>query len=263
MRKLILIFTLSFLPLFAVSAERPDLKKFFDSYDVKGSFIMYDLNKNSTIVYNPERCKKQLTPASTFKIFNSLVALETGAVKSEHDTLRWDGVKRPMPEWNRDHDMRSAFKYSVVWFYQEIARRIGEQKMQHFIDTIKYGNRNISGGIDKFWLTGGLRISQQDQIDLLLKLYRNQLPFSVHTMETVKNIMIMEDTPGYTLRAKTGWGEQDGKSIAWYVGYVERGKEVYFFATNFETKKEMTDKLKRARIDITKKILSEVVSMEY
>ena len=126
-----LVIWLGSLQFSATPAERPDLKKFFDSYNVTGSFILFDLNKNSTTVYNPNRCKKQFTPASTFKIFNSLVALEMGVIKNEHDTIRWDGVTRTNLDWNRDHDMQSAFKYSVVWYYQELARRIGEQRGKH------------------------------------------------------------------------------------------------------------------------------------
>ena len=242
----------------SVAADRPEFKQYFDKYRVEGSFVLYDLKKNSAYDYNLKRCNKAFTPASTFKIFNSLVAIETGAIGGAHDTIRWDGVGRQVPDWNRDHDLQSAFKFSVVWYYQELARRIGAERMRHYIDTVGYGNRDISGAIDGFWLDGKLRISQMEQIDLLVKLYQNRLPFSPRTMNIVKNIMIMEDTLGYRLRAKTGWGSQDGKSIAWYVGYIERGDNVYFFATNFETKKQMTDALRNARIEITKKILKDL-----
>jgi len=38
--------------------------------------------------------------------------------------------------------------------------------------------------------------------------------------------MLVDQTSAYRLRAKTGWKGLDG----WYVGYVEAGDEVWFFA---------------------------------
>ncbi len=78
-------------------------------------------------------------------------------------------------KWNEDLDMVSAFKYSAVWFYQELARRIGEAQMQHYVTLNHYGNENISGGIDRFWLDGEVRISADEQIELLKKLYLRQV----------------------------------------------------------------------------------------
>ena len=131
--------------------ERSDLKKYFDEYGHEGCFVMFDLQKDSYIKYNSKRCGDRFIPASTFKIFNSLVGLETGAVNDENEMMKWDGEKRIYNMWNQDHNMTSAFKYSAVWFYQELARRIGEEKMQKHISANHYGNEDISGGIDKFW----------------------------------------------------------------------------------------------------------------
>ncbi len=245
----------------AVSQSTHDFSKYYDEYGVKGSFLLYDLNKDEYIYYDSARCNTQFIPASTFKIFNSLVSLETGAVADENEIIKWDGIERSIKEWNRDHNMHSAVKYSVVWFYQELARRVGEQLMQHYIDTVGYGNRDISGGIDRFWLDGDLRISQFEQIELLIKLYNNTLPFSERSMNIVKDIILNEDTPGYKLRAKTGWGMRSEINIGWWVGWVEftNGEEnnVYFFANNIESK-EPTDNFIKGRIEITRKILKEL-----
>ncbi|MGE3802897.1 MAG: class D beta-lactamase [Candidatus Kapaibacterium sp.] len=206
--------------------------KFFADANVEGTFLLYNPQENQYLVWNPERARTPYLPASTFKIFNSLVALETGVIKDENDTISWDGVKRQIPDWNRTHDLRSAIAYSVVWYYQELARRIGEERMQHYIDTANYGNRDISGGIDRFWLDGGLRITPQQQIDFLVRLHNNTLPFSQRTMNIVKDIMILKETPDYVYRGKTGWVLRDTTSVGWFVGYLQRGEKVWFFATN-------------------------------
>jgi len=215
---------------------RTDLKKYFDEYGHNGCFVLYDLKNDAYTKYNPERCAERFIPASTFKIFNSLVGLETGAVKDEFEVFKWDSVKRFYDMWNQDLDMVKAFKYSGVWYYQELARRIGEEKMQRYISLNHYGNEDISGGIDRFWLDGGIRISADEQIEMLKKLYYNKLEFSQRSMDIVKRIMIYEQTDVYTIRAKTGWAIRVEDQVGWFVGYVEKGSEVYFFATNLETK---------------------------
>jgi beta-lactamase class D len=238
-------------------SQAPDYFKYFDQYNVTGSFVMYNMNDSSYFEIDQARCNKRFTPASTFKIFNSLVGLETGVIADENFVLEWDSVKRNVPEWNKSQDMKTAFKNSTVWYYQELARRVGETKMKYYIKLAQYGNMDISGGIDQFWLTGNLRISQEEQIELLKKLYTDSLPFSKHSQEIVKKIMLREDTLGYKLRAKTGWGVQDSTDIGWYVGWVEKDKNVYFFATNIESKNP-GNSFPAARIEITKDILREL-----
>lgn len=240
----------------SVWLERPDFGKYFQQANVKGTFILYDLKKDQYLVYNSKRANTRFIPASTFKIFNSLVALETGSVKDENEVIKWDGVKREFPQWNRDQTMRTAIKDSVVWFYQELARRIGQERMQHYINLAGYGNRDISGGIDQFWLQGGLRISPKEQIDLLVKLQGNELAFSQRTMNIVKDILINEKTNNYVLRGKTGWASKFTPQVGWYVGYLQRGDNVpYFFAINMDITKPEDIK---ARIAITKSILQDM-----
>ena len=158
--------------------------------------------------------------------------------------------------WNQDLDMVKAFKYSGVWYYQELARRVGEEKMQRYISLNHYGNENISGGIDRFWLDGGIRISADEQIDMLKKLYHNKLEFSQRSMDIVKRLMIYEQTNDYTIRAKTGWAIRVEDQIGWFVGYVEKGNDVYFFAINLETKNPEEGFVSRK--EITFKILKEM-----
>jgi beta-lactamase class D len=236
--------------------EMPELKTFFDEYNHEGCFVLFDLNKNEFLKYNPERCSERFIPASTFKIFNSLAALESGVIKDENEIIEWDSVKRFYDMWNQDLNLKQAFKFSAVWFYQEFARRIGEEKMKKYITEIHYGNEDISGGIDLFWLEGGLRISPDEQIDFLRKIYNNETSFSQRSIDILKKIMIYEQTNEYILRAKTGWGMRFETQVGWFVGYIEKGDNVYFFATNLETKNP--DEGFRSRIEISYEILREL-----
>lgn len=253
---LILFFVFQFTVLAQNVKERTDFKKYFDEYGHNGCFVLYDLNKDQYIKFNPERCTEQFIPASTFKIFNSLVGLETGAVKDENEIMKWDGEKRFYDAWNQDLNMNDAFKYSAVWFYQELARRVGEEKMQHYININHYGNEDISGGIDRFWLDGGIRISANEQIEFLKRIYKNEVKFSQRSIDILKRIMIYDQNDNYILRAKTGWAIRVKDQVGWFVGYVEKNDNVYFFALNVESKNPEEGFVSRK--EITFKILKEL-----
>jgi beta-lactamase class D len=238
--------------------ERDDLRKHFEKFQVEGSFTLYDLRNNKWILCNKGQWKKPFIPASTFKIFNSLIGLETGVITDENFLIKWDGVVRSRPEWNADHDLKTAFKNSTVWYYQELARRIGGQRMKQWLDTLGYGNADTSGGIDAFWLSGGLRITPEQQVLLLKQLFTGDLPVSKRTMDIVGRIMIAKDTTTYTLRAKTGWGGQDGLDIGWYVGYLQTKTSAYFFATCIQRPESENSDFLSWRIEITLAILKEL-----
>ncbi len=228
------------------------LRENFAATKSQGCLIVFDLKRQRYIRYNRQHCAQRFLPASTFKIFNSLVALQTGVIANENVAFHWDGVTREFPLWNQDQNLRTAFSRSVVWVYQDLARRIGYERMTQYIQAVGYGNGDISGGIDTFWLKGKLRIAPEEQIQLLVRLYREELPFSIPVMRAVKDIMIIEQTPEYTLRGKTGWGRNaDGvESVGWYVGYLEKDDAVYFYALNLTTQEPDFD-----MIPIRKKIL--------
>ena len=111
----------------------------------------------------------------------------------------------------------------------------GQQKMQYYVDAAHYGNQNISGQIDTFWLEGGLRISADEQVELLKRLYQGNLPFSQRSMNIVKGILVMEKTGSYQLSGKTGSVQRITPHESWFVGYLETNGEVYYFATNYES----------------------------
>lgn len=215
-------------------AQQIDLGQSFRDLGVDGSIVIYDKNNARFYEHNPSRNTTAFFPASTFKIFNALVSLETGVIPDDVAVLTWDGIKREIPAWNRDTNLRQGFKDSTVWFYQVLARKIGHQRMQQFIDRVGYGNRQIGTEekIDRFWLEGPLQITPKQEIEFLRQLEGNNLPFSERTLDLVKDIMIVERTPTYTLRGKTGWANSVQPNIGWFVGYLQQNNNVYFFATN-------------------------------
>ncbi|MCY7292275.1 MAG: class D beta-lactamase [Ferruginibacter sp.] len=232
-----------------------DLKKYFDSRNVEGCFTMMDNSNGSITVYNMAMDTTRFTPASTFKIVNSLIGLETGKILDENMVIKWDGTKRSNEDWNRDMTMKEAFKVSNVAYYQEVARRIGKDSMKMYIDTLSYGNKNIGGTIDSFWLNNQLKISPDEQIGLMKRLYFDQLPFRKSVQQTVRDVMLQEDNTAYKLSYKTGWGfDEQNNAIGWLVGWIEENRHVYFFATLVKSKDRDFD-MKPVRIGITKDIL--------
>jgi beta-lactamase class D len=223
------------------------------------AFVLYDAARDRYVRFDEARCRERLTPFSTFKIPNSAIGLETGVIQDPEALVRWDQEKHPAqshwPEaWPRDHSLRSAYKASVVWFYQDMAERIGPERMAKYVRRFGYGNQDTSGGITRFWLASSLRISADEQVRFLRALHDGKLGLSPRTTATVKDIMVQEKTPDYTLRAKTGGGPKGpGKALGWYVGWVETRGNVYFFALN--TDGPGYDAIKDKRIDLTKAAL--------
>jgi beta-lactamase class D len=207
-----------------------DLKKYFEKYKATGTFALFDNAQGHFTIYDSANYRKRFTPASTFKIVNSLIGLETGKIFDEKMIIKWDGVTRERTELNKDMTMEEAFKVSSVPYYQEVARRIGRDTMQRWIDSIAYGNKMIDGPIDSFWLNNQIKISPDEQLGLVKKLYFDQLPFQKRTQQIVRKVMLFEDNSLYKLSYKTGWGfDEQNNNIGWIVGWIEENRHPYFF----------------------------------
>jgi len=239
--------------------ELPDLKKVFDKYSVEGSILIYNQNENVYMGYNMERCNVTFCPASTFKIPNTLIALETGIATTE-TVFTWNGEKRTFPAWEKDMTINEAFQVSAVPVYQEIARRIGVERMKYYTQLFNYGNLDINAkNIDKFWLEGESNITQYQQVYFLHKLYNLQLPISENAMKLTKEIMLHETKNNYKISGKTGWAIRQNESVTWFVGYIETDNNVYIFATNVAPNKDTDlNTFSQVRIEITKEVFSEL-----
>lgn len=214
-----------------------NLKKYFDENKVEGCFALMDNGTGKFTVHNLGRYRdSSYLPASTFKIVNSLIGLQTGKISSDSMVIKWDGVKRRVEEWNRDLTMYDAFRVSAVNYYQEVARRIGKDTMQLWLDSLRYGTKKITSTIDSFWLDNSLKISPDEELGLVKRLYFDQLPFFKSYQETVKRAMLFENNANYRLGYKTGWGfTEKGHALGWVVGWIEENNHPYFFVLNIES----------------------------
>lgn len=240
---IILLLSLS-LSIFAQNNSQ-DWSKYFNDAQVNGCMVLYNTRTQKTQYYNEKRCDSTYLPASTFKIISSLIALETNAVNGIYDSIKWDGKDRGWPEWNQDQCMNSALGISCVWFYQELAKRVGEVDMQKWLDKVEYGNQIMGAEIDNFWLQGDIRISANEQISFLKRLLNNELPFSIENQETVKAIMLTDSSENYKVYSKTGWAMRVDKQIGWLVGYVETNDNTYIFALNIDIHKDSDSKFRK------------------
>jgi len=247
------IFTCSFL-IVACSADNVtidnSLKKYFDDNKVSGTFALFDNGQGHFTIYNLSRYKDSAyLPASTFKIVNSLIGLKTGRIVNEKMVISWDGINRPIAAWNKDLTMEEAFKISAVPYYQEVARRIGRDTMQQWLDSLHYGNHKIGSRVDSFWLDNSLKITADEQLGLVKQLYFEKLPFDKRTMDIVKKVMIQQNNANYLLAYKTGWGHREnGNAIGWVVGWVEENRHPYFFVLNIEGPHDADMLVKRENI---------------
>lgn len=222
---LMLIFSIN---LFANDLE---IEKIFKNKEVEGTLVLESLNTKKVDIYNEKRANTSFSPASTFKIPNTLIALNEGVVNKD-SIIVWDKKVREFDAWNKDQTLQSAFKSSCVWCYKEFASKIGVEKYKKYLKELNYGNKRIGKDVTDFWLDESLRITAFEEIRFLKQLQANNLAFKQEDIDTLKNIMIDEKNENYTLRAKTGWEGRYG----WYVGYIETKDDVWFFAMNIDTK---------------------------
>jgi beta-lactamase class D len=219
----------------AETIERPEWQRFFGDRGVAGTFVLFEPQLGRYQVHDARRARRGFLPHATFKIANALIGLEVGSLNDELEIFHWDGKSKPVGLWERDHDLGSGMAYSVVWMFQEIARRTGRERMREWLDRLEYGNRDVAGGIDLFWLQGGLRISAMQQVAFLHRLAEGRLPATQRAQRLVRESLVVEKTSAYTLYAKTGTSSQTIKdAVWWWVGWVEvKGRPRAYFALNF------------------------------
>lgn len=228
-----------------------------DTARLDGSILLFNPQEGRYYSNDFSNVRQGSLPASTFKIPNSIIALETGVVEDDSTLFSWDGSPRGMVIWEQDLIFRQAFQFSCVPCYQEVARRIGADRMNEYLERLDYGQMNVdSSNIDLFWLEGSSTISPWEQIDFLQRLYQGELPISERTLEIIQRMLLIEETPHYRLSGKTGWAIREGHNTGWFVGYAEREGSVYFFATRVvpQEGRPMTD-FARARRAVSEEAL--------
>ncbi|MFT7591619.1 MAG: beta-lactamase class D [bacterium] len=204
-----------------------------DNYNLEGSVLFFNAANGKWLSNDFDWAEKRRLPASTFKVVNSIIGMETGKVKTGKTEFIWDGEKRSMKQWERDFDLKGAFHASCVPCYQDLAKRIGVKNMKMYLDTFNYGRMIVdSESLDVFWLEGESGVSQFEQIAFFEQFYNNKLPIKLRTTKEMKSLMVIDKNDGYTLSGKTGWSIRNGNNNGWFVGYIEKDNTLFYFATN-------------------------------
>jgi beta-lactamase class D len=246
----------------APATSQTDLASYFKPYPA-GAFVLYDLKRDRYVRHDEARCRERFSPYSTFKIPNSLIGLDTGVITDAEFRIKWDAKKYPafnrdtlpFSAWWEDQTLRTAFKRSVVWYYRELALKVGERRMKEYVNRLDYGNEDASGPLNGFWLNSSLKISADEQVEFLKRLYKEELPVSKRSVSILKEIMTLEQTPDYKLSGKTGGGSLgENRYLGWFVGYLETKENTYVFATEIEGPTYLS--IRDERIAVTKRILA-------
>jgi len=216
------------------ATERPELGTAFAKEGVVSTFALYDVQKDALTLVEPRRAAMRYVPASTFKIANSVIALETGAVKDENEVIPYGGKPQPFRTWEKDMSMREAIAISNAAIYQEIAHRVGLQRYRVWLDRLNYGNGQTGEAVDTFWLDGPLEISAIEQARFVAQLAQNRLPASDRSQRIVRDIIRLEQRGGRTLYGKTGWRFSSTPQLGWWTGWVDDGGKISTFSLNID-----------------------------
>lgn len=200
-------------------------------HGTEGCAVVYDRNGDRYTAYNREKITRRLPPCSTYKICSALNALDLGLIQPQSSTLPWDGTQYGNPSWNRDQDLPYAMRASTNWYFQQLDRMAGIRQLAGFYEKIGYGNQTLGRDASAYWNGSALRISPLEQVELLSRLHRNAYGFRAENLQAVFDSIRLSSVDGAVLYGKTGTGSLDGQNIAgWFIGFVERGDNVYFFA---------------------------------
>ncbi|WP_163581416.1 BlaR1 family beta-lactam sensor/signal transducer [Gracilibacillus saliphilus] len=230
-----------------------DLSTFFSGYD--GTFVLYDLQKAQYLIYNKDKSVLRVSPNSTYKVYSALFALESGVITPQHTSMEWDEKTYPHETWNQNQNLFTAMENSVTWYFQKLDKKIGKERIQANFEKIKYGNQNVSGRIEDYWLESSLKISPIEQVQTLKDFYTNQYGFNEKNVELIKDAIKLETKGHVTLYGKTGTGTVNDKNVnGWFIGYVETKSNTYFFATNIENGHHAQGSI---AVEITKSILKQ------
>ncbi|MCP3982094.1 MAG: polysaccharide deacetylase family protein [bacterium] len=227
--------------------------------DISGTVVVRDLSTGETHVSDAERAERRSPPYSTFKIWNTLFALDAGVVSGPQSAVAWDREKYPVEAMRsadlaRDQTLESAFRGSVLWYYREVAQRIGASRMRDYLARVDYGDRDMSSGIDGFWIRGSLKISPYEQVDRISSLLTDGYGFSTSALDVLERIAFRETIGGCRIYGKTGAGRPRPEDHlprwkGWFVGWARCDERLVTFATFLET--ASYDELKTRRYELS------------
>jgi bla regulator protein BlaR1 len=206
-----------------------DLSEYFEGFE--GCFVLYDSAKDCYTIYNKTQSTLRVSPDSTYKIYSALFGLEAGIIQDEKSGMKWEGRRYEYENWNKDQELAGAMRDSVNWYFQNIDQQVGLINLGQYFNKINYGNKDLTAGLQNYWLESSLKISAIEQVQLLKNLYNYEMDFEKRNIDIVKNVMKLSEAEGAILSGKTGSGVVNGKDKkGWFVGYVEKDGETHFFA---------------------------------
>ncbi|MCR6105682.1 BlaR1 family beta-lactam sensor/signal transducer [Salipaludibacillus agaradhaerens] len=221
------------------NTDLKDWSSHFGSYE--GSFVLYSKRHDDFQIYDLEKSRLRVSPNSTYKPYSALMALESGVITTDETALEWQGETYHYEAWNQNHHLQSAMENSVTWYFQDLDRQLQTDTIQRYLNDLNYGNKDISGGIEAFWLESSLSISAIEQVELLRDFYTNTFNFNENNVEFVKEVLKLEENANGSLFGKTGTGIVNGQAInGWFIGFLETEDDTYFFAANIHNSDNST-----------------------
>jgi len=210
----------------------------------QGVLVVIDCESGEMFLSNPALAHEAFGPCSTFKIWNTLIGIEESILREPDEPFwKWDGEERSFSGWNRDLTLREAFTASCVPAFQELARKTGPERMQAWLDRLGYGNKDMCGRPDSFWLPRAgqpnILITPEQQAEMVGKLVTGKLPIKKESAAMLLDIMRIESSARSTLFGKTGSGlraAKDGPSndndfdMGWLVGVLDSGGHKYAYS---------------------------------
>jgi beta-lactamase class D len=212
-------------------------------------FLLYEIGVGEVRRNPAASCATRVTPQSTFKVPHAIAALDAGVIADADAAITYDGRTVDFDTWRRNHTLATAMRYSVLWYFQELAKKLGAARERAYLEKLRYGNRDASSGLTTFWLGGSLRISAEEQQQFVLDLFGGRLPVAPRSTEIVRRILVQPHgtitnaagehrfarpwPQGIVLSAKTGSGPtRDGSAVRWLIGHVQRGPRSWVFVSN-------------------------------
>ncbi len=249
----------------AAIVEAPEMESYFQG--IRGCAVFYGPENNTYTVYNPELWEYESSPCSTFKIISSFMGFENGLVDIDNSTRSWDGEAYWNKEWNRDIDIREAFRVSCIWYFRDLIDDLGSETVQSELNRLQYGNCDISdwaGTLNTnnnnlrlrgFWVESSLKVSPRQQVEVLNRIFGEDSIASAETRDNLKSIMLTDlGTDELKIYGKTGWGVKDGRNLdAWFVGMYEENSHTTYFAIRLDdpdNKDAISTKAREIAIDL-------------
>lgn len=192
------------------------------------------------VLHRSGPCATRFTPCSTFKVPLALMGFDAGILSDAHHPA-WDYDPKRDAAHRADERARTDptrwEAVSVVWYSQELTRKLRMQRFQGYVDRFGYGNRDLSGdpgkkdGLTRAWLGSSLKISPDEQVAFLRRMLAHRLVSADAHAKAEAIIPRFAGSGGWSVQGKTGSGPlPDGSLLGWFVGWADKGGRRVVFA---------------------------------